>query len=670
MFQMGTEHGMPLPSIIASPANSDASEQQETFGDYANRRHSFVSDRRHSYISERRNSYAPSVTDQHRMSFVSYDSMLDGTRDGRRTSIDGDSMFERRGRPSSIGSISVFGDDNRRRRRSRAIYNPSQFRPVSIISMQSETTAEDDTMVSMIGGGDNRVPRKSIGTTLLLDTSPCMRAEKRARDSARARHIEANRAASLSALTGEPVRTQPQAGSSRDSILEYSPSKGRSCVPSRPFARPHPPASRPTIEDSDPEEVDLPSDRTPMPSMFARPLATHSRQSLTVESQDTSSSRKRGSLICTAEPPDTPPLSDASSVSGGSQSSIDVSKLAGMLENTSASGNAPPSGRRARARGQGHRRPASQTSRSSISEADLPRGGSLYLNRSNSNMDSSISDSVVIVDPDAQMAEMVDMISAGVRFSDEQMALITRYCALRNEAMETVARSQQIWQDTDFSRFALSTFTPPTHPAEIKALIDHSQDTYGELPEEFYQPARPRHSRSYPRSSPYPADVSRRSLKSSISPRARMATESVEHALALLPPMYDPISRSPRPLQGSPAVSHLVNPVPPSPAPSALAPLSPLVVNYRPPRVTEEKSLKPSLRPRAALGWGRRKPTDDAPANLVKGKGKATQAVAPTAAKENEGVGLMSSSNQSLRLNRPRPKGRVASASSRPTLRV
>lgn len=117
-------------------------------------------------------------------------------------------------------------------------------------------------MVSMIGGGDSsRVPRKSIGTTLLLDTSPCMRAEKRVKEFARAQAIEANRAASLSALTGEPIN-RVQAGSSRESVFEYSPSRGRSCIPSRPFARPRPPANgKSTAEDSDSEDV--PSGKTP-----------------------------------------------------------------------------------------------------------------------------------------------------------------------------------------------------------------------------------------------------------------------------------------------------------------------------------------------------------------------------------------------------------------------
>ncbi|KDN46436.1 hypothetical protein RSAG8_04380, partial [Rhizoctonia solani AG-8 WAC10335] len=497
MFQMGTEHGLPLPSIMASPANSDGSAgQQAAYEDYTSGGY--------SYAPDRRSSYAPSLADQKRMSFMSYDSYLEkrmsfmsydsylevpGNGNARRSSVDADSLFERRGRPSSISSVSVFGDD-RRRRRSRAMFNPN-YRPVSIISMQSETTGEDDTMVSMIGGADNsRVPRKSIATNLLLDTSPCMRAEKRAKEMARVQHIEANRAASL-----------------------------------------------------------------------------------------------------------------------------------------------------------GH-----------------------------SNADSSVSDSVVIINPDAQMAEMIEMIGAGYVFSNEQLEAVTRYCALRNEAVETVTRSQKIWQDTDFSRFALSAFIPPTNSADIKAMIDHSQSTYSEIPAEVYRRPRPRHPRSSARASPY--HVSRNSFKSTMSPHTRLATESIEHALALLPPTYDLVSRSPRPVPESPYPSHtamgLLSPGPGARAISTMAPLSPLVVNVQPATSIEEKLSKPGLRSRtgsgtrAALGWGKKPSTGS-----INGKAPATQASAPTTAKENEAAGTISNTNHNLRLNRPRPKGRVASGTARPsTLRV
>ncbi|KAJ1305461.1 hypothetical protein OPQ81_000471 [Rhizoctonia solani] len=674
MFQMGTEHGLPLPSIMASPANSDGyTEQQAAYEDYTSGGYSLAPERRLSYMSDRRNSYAPSLADQKRTSFMSYESYLEvpGNGNARRSSVDGDSLFERRGRPSSISSVSVFGDDNRRRRRSRAIFNPS-FRPVSIISMQSETTGEDDTMVSMIGGTDNaRVARKSIATNLLLDTSPCMRAEKRAKELARAQ-IEANRAASLSALTGTPMGLTPsQPASSADSIFEYSPSKGRSCIPSRPFARPRPPgASKSIVDDSDDEEFDL-SNRTPMPSMFNRHMSP------AVGNTSTSSVRKRSSgLICTAEPPDTPPLSDEESVSGISHIG-DHSRLSYKVGNVPA--QAPPStGRRTRMKAQDQRHRLSHGSRSSvnlsISEDDLPRGASAFVSRNHSHADSSASESVIIVNPDAQMAEMIEMIGAGYVFSNEQLEAVTRYCALRNEAVETVTRSQKIWQDTDFSRFALSTFVPPTNSSDIKAMLDHSQSTYNEIPVEVYRRPRHRHSRNYPRASPY--HVSRHSFKSTMSPHTRLAAESVEHALSLLPPMYDPISRSPRPIPESPYLSHtgmgLLSPGHVSRGISTMVPLSPLVVNVQPVTANEDKFPKPGLRPRAgsgarsALGWGR-KPS----AGSINGKASANQVVTSTAAKENEGTGTMSNTNPNLRLNRPRPKGRVASGTARPsTLRV
>jgi hypothetical protein len=88
----------------------------------------------------------------------------------------------------------------------------------------------------------------------------------------------------------------------------------------------------------------------------------------------------------------------------------------------------------------------------SFTAEDLPRSASPYMSINNSRA----RDSVVIVDPEAEIAELAGMIGAGVELSDEQIASVTRYCAWRNEAVETVERSQKIWQDTDFSRFELS----------------------------------------------------------------------------------------------------------------------------------------------------------------------------------------------------------------------
>ena len=91
MFQTA---GAPLMSIMASPSNSEVSvDPQFYYADPLNRRHSYVSDRRQSYVSDRRGSYEPSVAEQKRMSFMSYDSLLDAPGNDRRTSIDMDSLL-------------------------------------------------------------------------------------------------------------------------------------------------------------------------------------------------------------------------------------------------------------------------------------------------------------------------------------------------------------------------------------------------------------------------------------------------------------------------------------------------------------------------------------------------------------------------------------------------
>ncbi|QRV78672.1 muscle M-line assembly protein unc-89 [Ceratobasidium sp. AG-Ba] len=669
MFQMGVEHGLPLPSIMASPTNSEVSTDPQFYYEQPNHRFSYVSDnRRNSYISERRNSYAPSMVDQKRMSFMSYDSLVDGAGDERRYSIDMNSLYERR-RTNSTSSVSIFGDDRHRRRHNRTGPYPSQYRPVSIISMQSDISArDDDTMVSMIGGhGGPRVRRKSVGSTLLLDASPCFRAEKRAKqvksDSSR---MDSMNMSSLSLF--QSTREDSQDVFSSDSILDGSPGKGKSRATPRPFARPRPPAAvKMANEDEDEDEMEPSATPQMLAPYSSRPLTVSCRKSRPMGNMTMSIARNRSSaLICTAEPPDTPPLSiagsDASSISGGSQSSIDVSKLAGMLGDSDV---ASPSGRRSRARGQGHRR-RSQISRTSMAISftaeDLQRSDSYSYSQSHSGYSNSqINHSVMIVDPDEELAELAEMIEAGIQLSDEHLASVTRYCALRNEAIETVERSQKIWEDTDFSRFALSTFVPPTNPSAIQEMLSHSQDTYAALPTEFYKRRHSRYART-PRISPYPTDVTR-SAKSS---RIRLST--VEQALSHLPPGYTPV----RPTRHVPE-SPFVHSSSPAPTLGALAPLSPLSVNLESkPAVIKEKSSKQSLTStvrRTALGWGKKKVVVDAPPSAT--KTHVIQSSAATVAKENMGVGMLASPSQNtLRMNRPRPKGRTAGSTLRTALRI
>ena len=129
MFESAADHG-PLTSISASPPESTA-------GDLAQK--------------------------------SSYDSILD---DDRRSTVD--SIFDNTGQRSSVSSDSVFGYDNEAIRGN--LFPPTHFRPVSIISIGNPGTPhEDDTMISMLGGG--HVRRRSIGSS--FEASPCVRVEKR-----------------------------------------------------------------------------------------------------------------------------------------------------------------------------------------------------------------------------------------------------------------------------------------------------------------------------------------------------------------------------------------------------------------------------------------------------------------------------------------------------------
>lgn len=118
----------------------------------------------------------------------------------------------------------------------------------------------------MIGGGNARVRRKSVGTNLMLDASPCMRAEKRARDLAKS--FEASRiesTASTSYLHADQDQDEDEELSAEftgNSVYESSPSKGRSQAPPRPFSRPRPAAARLSVA-SDLEEHDFSARPTP-----------------------------------------------------------------------------------------------------------------------------------------------------------------------------------------------------------------------------------------------------------------------------------------------------------------------------------------------------------------------------------------------------------------------
>lgn len=110
MFESARELGMPLTSISASPSQSVDAR------DIGNR--------------------------------TSFDSILDTDR---RSSMD-DSLFDETGRRTSVSSASVFGyESHHPLPRAPGLLPPHQFRPVSLISVNSShgTKAEDDTMITV-----------------------------------------------------------------------------------------------------------------------------------------------------------------------------------------------------------------------------------------------------------------------------------------------------------------------------------------------------------------------------------------------------------------------------------------------------------------------------------------------------------------------------------------
>lgn len=176
--------------------------------------------------------------------------------------------------------------------------------------------------------------------------------------------------------------------------------------------------------------------------------------------------RSRSSTV-TSVGTETPPLSasDNSSVSSGSQSSIDL----GQLNNLLVAATLPVSGivrtrsARMRARGSGHRRPRSsvRVSRASVYEtiqeetvvyASSPSPVKPSTNVPN-DKDTTVlkdrsprqTDSIYIVDPDT--ASDNDWTSGIVS--------LRKYYELREEAEGTVTESKRLWADTPFSTFAM-----------------------------------------------------------------------------------------------------------------------------------------------------------------------------------------------------------------------
>ncbi|PSS31100.1 hypothetical protein PHLCEN_2v2356 [Hermanssonia centrifuga] len=468
MFQM--DYGMPLSAISGSPADSTSSDQ----------------------FHQR----------------TTYDSIMD---DDQRSTMD-DSLFEQTGYKTTVSLDNVFDFDASDPNQERYL-RARQFRPVSIISMASAHSAvrEDDTMISMLGGG--HVRRRSIDS--LIGGSPCIRRRNTAlqylgrvlrfdeHDEDLGAHAEPDRLSKVS--PDKIILAKPSIASTSS----YQFGGERMIMARRGLLE------RQSLEDS--------------------ALMAHgedllaSLQSTRVFSRPGPANRSRSSTVTSGSGAETPPLSssDGSSVSGGSQSSIDIGHLNSML--TAAilprSGITSARSSRARARGTGHRRRISQAHASRSSVYETIQEESFVLSSSPSpakpsvptsvskSMCLPISDSVVIVDPET---------SSIISDWDDEHGIVTlrKYCALRDEAHETVTESKRVWEDTPFSIFAVQSFDPPANRGGMQAMLEHSQKSYGPLPSEL-RPHRIR-SRTSSRASPYPI----RPQRSTISPEHSNSSSS------------------------------------------------------------------------------------------------------------------------------------------------
>lgn len=144
--------------------------------------------------------------------------------DSRSVRFSVDSIFDKTGsNTSSISSPSVFGYDVSGISASDGLFAPGvkqQFRPLSMFSIASEcdSSRDDDTMISMLGGDHTKVPRGSLGSA--VNSSPCVRAEKKRRAFWRLRKDDSNEASQLAGLSM----------SSADNSQEQSANDGNSSL--------------------------------------------------------------------------------------------------------------------------------------------------------------------------------------------------------------------------------------------------------------------------------------------------------------------------------------------------------------------------------------------------------------------------------------------------------
>ncbi|KAF8839757.1 hypothetical protein BDN67DRAFT_736710 [Paxillus ammoniavirescens] len=504
MLDSALDRGMPLTAISASPPESLAG--------------SIRSERIHSEEYENP---------------TSYDSLMD-SRYGLHKSAPEDSLFEKTDyRTSMSSSDSTFFGQNLGD--AVNIKNPPRYRPISSLSVASihSPPNEDDTMISMLGGG--HVRRQSIGS--MIGGSPCVRVERR-------KNIITDPPETVFSRI-KNVRPDDYESPEKSRVIESKPSIA-STLNSKFGDERMIRAKHGLLERQSLENTVLVAEGEDHSASFRMPVFT----------RPTRTTRSRSSTCTSSSGAETPPLSISdgySSFSDGSQSSIDLSQVNLMLSNvTHPLSNAAFDRVRPRARGHGHRRRISQAraSRTSIYETIEEEMTSSFspMNSPDHSVPGSATKTVkvplaatntmgpprvFVVDPETSSIDSLSM------WDDESgITTLRKYYALRDEAQDAVTESKRVWIDTPFSVFAVQSFDPPRHPSGMQALLEHSLQNYGPLPSEL-RPHRMR-SRVNSRPSPYP-----RTIKTSFT--TSPATEHFRAAVAscVVTSANDPAPRQP-----------------------------------------------------------------------------------------------------------------------------
>ncbi|EGO19639.1 hypothetical protein SERLADRAFT_443108 [Serpula lacrymans var. lacrymans S7.9] len=600
MLDSAPDYGMPLTAISASPPES----------------------------------LAGSVRNDHYGNRTSYDSIMDGEEPKFTYTLPDDSLFDKTGHRTSVSSDCVFGNDDSFYPRRNAA---GRYRPISVLSEMSvhSPAREDDTMISMLGGG--HVRRRSLVSQ--IEGSPCVRQEKK-------KHTVFDAPEPAFQIKGDVFNSYDSPNMSRIIPKPSIASTANSFKfgDERMIRAKHGLLERQSLEASaliaDGEDISLSMSFRPQP-VFSRPGPA---------------TRSRSSTCTSSSGGDTPPLSASdgySSFSEGSQSSIDLSHINYMLSNTTyPMSNAARARIRPRARGQGHRRRISQAraSRASIYEtieeemsvAGSPMTVSMAPGSATKTIGPAAMSSVYVVDPETASVDSMSL------WDDERgITALRKYYALRDEAQDTVQESKRVWMDTPFSVFAVQSFDPPRHPNGMQALLEHSIQNYGPLPSDL----RPRcmRSRTHSRPSPYP-----RQIKTSFS-----SSPAAEQARATAFVFTDNRNASAETTAAPPQSKVLqqvsINPNIMSPPPEmadkdmGVLKMKPEQVFGLPPRPRVASTAR-----RTALGWAKRS------------TGRENKENANSSQSMNMSQGITMTPAESLRLNRPRPRGRPTPASARP----